>query len=47
MNDLDYNPCDDCSCSDWCDSWEAMFCFTLCQADNEYPDCDNCDRYDI
>lgn len=47
----DYNsegdPCENCSRSDWCDGWEVMFCCDLCQAHNEYPDCDGCNKYDI
>lgn len=39
-------PCNDCPKADWCDSWEARFCCTLCQYDG-VDDCDNCDPYDI
>lgn len=53
---MDYNeynsegvpcPCINCNMKDYCTSWEAMFCCDLCQAHNEYPDCDGCDKYDI
>lgn len=43
--ETDY-PCDTCGNADYCDSWEARFCCTLC----EYRgggDCDECDPMDI
>ena len=45
MNDLEYNPCE--NCTDNCDEWEMQFCCRLCEAYNANIDCDNCDRYDI
>ena len=45
MNDLDYNPCE--NCTDNCDEWEMHFCCRLCEAYNANINCDNCNRYDI
>lgn len=45
MNDLDYDPCEDCP--NYCDNWDMMFCCTLCQAQNGDVDCEGCNPYDI
>lgn len=40
-------PCDSCSSSDACDSWEAQFCCTLCHYNFDEPNCDECNPMDI
>ena len=43
--DDDY-PCDNCDSKDYCDSWEARYCCTLCHW-HGCEDCDNCNPMDI
>lgn len=42
MNDY---PCDNCDRE--CDGWDMQYCCTLCFYNNEHPDCENCDPWDI
>ena len=39
------SPCE--NCTSVCDGWEARYCCTLCYFENEDPDCENCDPWEI
>lgn len=41
-------PCDNCGQADYCDGWEAQFCCTLCNYNNNgNTPCEMCDPMDI
>ena len=46
-NEEDCHPCSTCPKQDYCDSWDAQFCCTLCYYYDDEPDCENCDPMDI